>query len=117
MFNKFKFFISYDSLTFLSVISALCGCISIVIKVEGLDKNGWLNTTAAADYLKSSGETSLYGIAYGADDVEHAINTLHMAKEQWDRIIQFSKNKYITKFIEDINNFENNSNTIQTNFY
>lgn len=117
IFNKHKYFISYDSLTFLSVISALCGCISIVIKVEGLDKNGWLNTTAAADYLKSSGETTLYGIAYGADDVENAINTLHMAKEQWNRITQFSRDKYISKFIEDINNFENMTNTIQNNFY
>jgi len=117
IFKKYKFFISYDSLTFLSVISALCGCISIVIKVEGLDKNGWLNTTAAADYLKSSGENTLYGIAYGAGDVENAINTLHMAKEQWNRITQFSKDKYITKFIEDINNFENMTNTIKTNFY
>jgi hypothetical protein len=117
IFNKHKYFISYDSLTFLSVISALCGCISIVIKVEGLDKNGWLNTTAAADYLKSSGETTLYGIAYGADDVENAINTLHMAKEQWNRITQFSRDKYISKFIEDVNNWETNINTIQTNFY
>ncbi len=117
MFNKYKFFISYDSLTFLSVISALCGCISIVIKVDGLDKNGWLHTTAAADYLKASGETSLYGIAYGSDDVENAINTLNMAKEQWNRITQFSKDKYVTKIIEDVNNFENMTNTIKNNFY
>ena len=40
-----------------------------------------------------------------------------MAKEQWNRITQFSKDKYITKFIEDINNFENMPNTIKTNFY
>ena len=59
----------------------------------------------------------LYGIAYGADDIENAKNTLHMAKEQWNRITQFSKDKYITKFIEDINNFENMPNTIKTNFY
>ena len=117
IYNQHKYFISYDSLTFLSVISALCGCISIVIKVDGLDKNGWLNTTAAADYLKITGEPMLYGIAYGADDIENAKNTLHMAKEQWNRITQFSKDKYITKFIEDINNFENMPNTIKTNFY
>jgi hypothetical protein len=117
IFNNHKFFISYDSLTFLSVISALCGCISIVIKVDGLSKHDWLNTTAAAEYLQTSGETMLYGIAYGADDITNAINTLHMAKDQWTRIVQFSKEKYIDSFIYDINNWDNNVNTIQTNFF
>jgi type IV secretory pathway VirJ component len=59
----------------------------------------------------------LYGIAYGADDLPNAINTLHMAKEQWLKIIKFLKEKYITKFIDDINNWDNMINTIETNFY
>ena len=67
IFNNHKFFISYDSLTFLSVISALCGCVSIVVKVDGLSKQDWINTTAAAEYLRETGETTLYGIAYGGD--------------------------------------------------
>lgn len=117
IFNNHKYFISYDSLTFLSVISALCGCVSIVIKVNGLSKQDWLNTTAAAEYLKETGETMIYGIAYGADELENAINTLHMAKQQWYRIIEFGKLKYVTKFIDDINNWNNNINTIQNNFF
>ena len=32
IFNKYRYFISYDPLTFLSVIAALCGCVSIVKK-------------------------------------------------------------------------------------
>jgi hypothetical protein len=117
LFNKFKYFISYDSLTFLSAISAICGCISIIKKVDGLSKQSWLNTTAAAEYLKVNNEDMLYGIAYGADDLPNAINTLHMAKEQWLKIIKFLKEKYITKFIDDINNWDNMINTIETNFY
>jgi hypothetical protein len=117
IFNNHKFFISYDSLTFLSVISSLCGCVSIVIKVNGLSKQDWLNTTAAAEYLKETGETMLYGIAYGAEELENAINTLHMAKPQWDRIVQFGKLKHVTKIIDDINNWNNNINTIQNNFF
>ena len=116
IFNKHKYFISYDPLTFLSVIAALCGCISIIIKVDGLSKEDWLNTTAAAEYLRYSGENMLYGIAYGADDLTNAINSIHKVKEQWKRIIDFSKKKYICKFIEDINNWDNNLNTIETNF-
>jgi hypothetical protein len=117
IFNNHKFFISYDSLTFLSVVSALCGCISIVVKVDGLSKQDWLNTTAAAEYLQTSGENMLYGIAYGRDDINNAVNTLHMAKDQWTRIVQFSKDKYIKSFINDINDWDNNINTIQTNFF
>ena len=117
VFNNYKYFISYDSLTFLSVIAALCGCISIVIKVNGLSKQDWLDTTAAADYLRVTGEPMLYGIAYGADDINNAINTLHMTKYQWEKISQFSKDRYISSFINDINNWENNINTVQTNFY
>lgn len=117
IFNNHKYFVSYDSLTFLSVISALCGCISIVITVDGLSKQDWLNTTAATEYLKETGEQILYGIAYGRDDIQNAKNTLHMAKEQWNRIVQFGKEKYVNKFINDINNWDNNINTIQTNFF
>lgn len=117
IFNKYKYFISYDSLTFLSVIAALCGCISIVIKVDGLSKNDWLNTTAVAKYLEISNEKILFGIAYGADDLENAINTIHLAKEQWNRIVQYSKENYVLPFIDDINNWDNNINTINNNFF
>ncbi len=117
IFNKHKYFISYDPITFLSVIAALCGCISIVIKIDGVSKQEWLNMTAASEYLKYSGEDMLYGIAYGADDIENAINTIHLVKNQWENILSFSKNKYIKQFINDINDWQNNINTIQNNFY
>jgi hypothetical protein len=116
IFNNHKYFISYDSLTFLSVIAALCGCISIVKKIDGLSKQDWLNTQAAAEYLKVSGENMLYGIAYGAEEVEKASNTLHLVKEQWERIVQFSKDKYVASFIQDINDFPNMVNRVHNNF-
>ncbi len=115
-FNNYKFFISYDSITFLIIIAALCGCISIVKKVDGLSKKDWLNTYFLTEYLKETNET-LYGIAYGADDLDHAINTMHLVKDQWKRIVHFSKEKYVIRFIDDINNWDNMVNTIQTNFF
>lgn len=117
MFNNHKFFISYDSLTFLTIISALCGCVAVVIKVEGVLKQDWLNTTVAAEYLKESGEMMLYGIAYGAEDLQNAVDTIHLAKEQWDRIVSYSKEKYVANFIEDVNDWSSNTNTIQNEFY
>jgi hypothetical protein len=119
IFNNKKFFISYDSITFLSVIAALCGCISIVKKVDGLSKEDWLNTigASAVEYLKYSKEPGLYGIAYGGTDLDFATKTLHMAPDQWDRILKHSKDRYINNFVNDVNNWDLNINTIQNNFF
>jgi len=116
IFNKFKFFISYDPLTFLSMIAAMCGCISFVYKMNGLNKKEWLNTLACADYLQFSGE-DLYGVAYGADDLQFAIRTLHLVKPQWIRLQNYIKEKTLLPFIEDINHFENMTNTVETNYF
>lgn len=119
IFNNNKYFISYDSITFLTVIAALCGCISMVKKVDGLSKKYWLNTigASAVEYLKDSKEEGLYGVAYGADDLNFATKTLHLAKDQWSRIAKHSKDRYIKMLIHDINHWEENINTIQNNFY
>jgi hypothetical protein len=116
IFNNHKYFISYDSITFLIIIAALCGCISIVKKVDGLSKKDWLNTTVAAEYLKETNET-LYGIAYGADDLDHAINTMHLVKDQWKQIREFSKEKTIKPFLEDLKNIEGLENTVENNYF
>jgi hypothetical protein len=117
IFNRYKYFVSYDSITFLSIIAALCGCVSIIAKVDGLSKEDWINTTVAADYFKYSGEKILYGIAYGFEDIVNAENTIHLVKDQWTRITQFSRDKYIASFINDINNWDNNVNTLENNFF
>ena len=116
-FNKYEFFVSYDSNTFLTMIAAMCGCISIVYKVDNLSKSDWLKTTAAAEYLKNKGLDSLYGIAYGVEEIDHAKNTIHLAKKQWDEIINYNNQKTIVPFLIDINNFEKMKNTIQNNYF
>ena len=111
IFNKYSYFISYDPLTFLSIISAMCGCVSIVYKVENMSKLEWLKTTAVYPYLSYKNIDNLYGVAYGLEDIEYAKNTIHLVKEQWNDIQIFLKTKYLNSFIEDINNFENCKNT------
>ena len=49
-------------------------------------------------------------------DLQNAINTIHLAKEQWERIVKFTKEKYVVNFINDINNWDKNINTISRNF-
>jgi hypothetical protein len=117
IFNQYKWFISYDSLTFISIIAALCGCISVVKKVDGLSKRDWINTTAAAEYCKFKGINNLYGIAYGKEDMQFAQDTIHLAKEQWDEIVNFCKENTVKSFINDIEDFDKMENTIEKNYY
>lgn len=115
IFNKHKYFVSYDPLTFLSIIALLCGCISIVYPLEGIDKKTWIRNSCIGDFINNtSGE--LYGLAYGIDDLEYAENTIHLAETQFDGLKKYCIEKMIKPFLNDINNFENNNNTLKNNF-
>ena len=116
-FNKYKWFMCYDPLTFYIVIAALCGCIPVVYKINGLNKQEWIQTTAAAEYCKNKGIDNLYGIAYGQEDMEYAQNTIHLVKEQWNDILKFNKEKTIVPFLNDLETFENQKNTVESLFY
>jgi hypothetical protein len=58
--------------------------------------------TASYPYLKENNIDYLYGISYGTDDIEFARNTIHLAKEQWENILDFNKKKYFNSFLNDI---------------
>lgn len=120
IFNKRKIFISYDPLTFLNIIAAICGCVSVVIKVDGINTHEeWLKTTGVASYVKNKGITKLYGIAYGISEISWANETLHLVRQQWADILEYCKTQTILPFlkdIEDLNNLENAENTIQKIF-
>ena len=116
-FNKYKMFVSYDPLTFLTIMAAMCGCISVVYPLVGLTKLEWINKTAASEYLKSKGLDNLYGIAYGLEDIPYAMETIHLVKEQWDDIQNFNKEMSIVPFINDIHNFQNIQNTVESKYF
>jgi hypothetical protein len=117
-FNKYKYFISYDPLSFLTIISILCGCISIVYPMNKLSKLDWYKKTAVYEYMKSNNITQLYGIAYGnsIEEIEFADKTINLVKKQWDDILKFNL-QTIENFRNDINNFEKMNNTINNNFF
>jgi len=74
IFNECKYFVSYDLYTMYSVYAAMCGCISIVVPVDGLSKEAWIPEPERR-----------YGIAYGEDEIEFAIRTRNLMLEQLDR--------------------------------
>jgi hypothetical protein len=118
VFNKYKYFISYDPLTFLTIIATSCGCVSIVYPIDKINKISWLQTTAMIEYFDSINKYELYGVAYGnsPEEIKFAEDTIHLATEQWNNILAYYKNNHIINFIKDINNFENMQNTITNNF-
>jgi hypothetical protein len=117
IFNKYKYFISYDPFTFLSIIASLCGCISIIYPIEDVSKKEWLQKTALYEYLKYKNE-ELYGIAYGnsPEELDFAQKTIHLVKKQWDDI-KYYEYKLLINFVKDINNFDNMKNTVENNYY
>ena len=121
IFNKRQIFISYDPLTFLSIMAAMCGCVSVVIKIDGISNQyEWLKTTAAGAYVRDKGIERLYGIAYGIGEIGWASETLHLVSQQWNDILEYCKTNTILPFlkdIEDLNNLENTENTIQKIFF
>jgi hypothetical protein len=61
IFNHVEFCISYDMHTFLSVYAVMCGCKSIVMPLDGVEKNEWQPVEALR-----------YGLAYGMNDIANA---------------------------------------------
>ena len=118
IFNKKEIFICYDPLTFLSIIAAMCGCVSVVIKVEDIPTQlEWLQTTAVAQYVKENKIDKLYGVAYGLDEINWARLTLHLVEEQWIKITEFFKEKTVKPFLEDLKNIEGLENTVENNYF
>jgi hypothetical protein len=116
-FNTYEYFMCYDPITLLYVFSALCGCIPVIYKVDGLNKKDWINTTFFGEYCKYKNNYNIYGIAYGREEIELAKNTIHLFKEQWNEIVEFNKTTTLKSFINDIQNFDKMINTISNNYF
>ncbi|MDR1699136.1 MAG: hypothetical protein LBR75_04870 [Prevotellaceae bacterium] len=84
IFNRYEYCISYDPYTFYSQYAAMCGCISVVEPLQGIEKDEW----------QPKKELS-YGIAYGRTpaEIQYAKNTKckmeeHLASIEQENIKQ-----------------------------
>lgn len=77
IFNECDKFICYDSYTHYSTFATKCGCTSIVIPDEGVSKENWKPNVK-----------DTYGIAYGLNDIEYAIETKDKFLEYQNEIEQ-----------------------------
>jgi hypothetical protein len=120
-FNKYKYFVCYDPLTFLSIMSLLCGCITIIYPIEGISKKEWLNTTIFYEYMKDNNINDIYGLAYGIEDISYAEETISKAPKLINDIINNINNNYINLFLDDIEKILKKEitfeNTVKNNYY
>ena len=65
VFNRVEMCVSYDAYTMYSHFAALCGCISVIVPEPGVTKEAWYPDAR-----------DRYGLAYGFDDIPHALQTL-----------------------------------------
>jgi hypothetical protein len=95
IFKKSKYFISFDIYTAFSRFAALCGCISIVVPVKGVDEQTW-----------QPDPEKRYGISYGFDSIkiEQALASLNKLKSQI--LKEENDSEIIVRgFIEEVENF------------
>lgn len=84
-------FISYDTVTFMSLQAALCGCLSIVVPDDGMTAEKWREQISGTKY----------GIAYGFSDAEinHARETRHLVEPYLDAL-QAESQQQITGLLQ-----------------
>jgi hypothetical protein len=90
VFNTKEKFICYSNRTFIAILAALCGCTTIVIPTPGVNKKEW---SEGFPILK-------YGIAYGVEDIQWALESKKLVKSE---IIKLKQNSIIEaqSFIND----------------
>jgi len=114
IFNKYKLFISYDPLSFLSIIAAMCGCISVIYPVEGLSKRDYFKMTALHEYMIDKNINEIYGIAYGIkqSEIDYSRSTLHLVADQIKDIQNWMIEKNVKNFMHDLSNWNENNNNL-----
>jgi hypothetical protein len=92
--NKYEYFVTYDDATYYSIAAALCGCKSIILNPD---------PRITPDDFREGHSLFRHGVAYGWCDLNHAIMTRDLLKED---IIRAEKNSI--KEIKVLNDFWEN---------
>ena len=95
IFNRYKYFYSYDGFTFLLCIAALCGCIPIIVPFSGFTNIKQIHFD----------EYFVNGIAYGNSDdqILHAANTRGKVRES---LIELKNHNFDDDFKEMISSIK-----------
>jgi hypothetical protein len=92
-FQNKDYFLSFDPFTFISIIASLCGCTSVIKKIDSLTFNEWVN----------GDPFNKYGIAYGHDGIQYALETQHLLFQHITEMYNENTNNIIN-FLNSIEN-------------
>jgi hypothetical protein len=90
IFNQKEYFICYSHRSFTAALAALCGCLVIVIPYDDTSKEYWIENFP----------TFKYGISYGIDNTQWALDTKHLVTENI-KSIQNQGIESIKLFVDD----------------
>ena len=79
-FNKHEYFICYDQLSFWPQTAALCGCKVIIMNVKD-NPNAYYDYNTTSEEYRLENPLKKYGVAFGFDDLQHAIDTQHLVED------------------------------------
>lgn len=90
VFNEHKYFLTFDNNSFYTITAGLCGCIPIV-----------LNDTkySSPEEFREKNPLFQYGIAYGMNDIDWALNTHHLLLQNIN-LMDREYNKSVDNFIK-----------------
>ena len=102
LFNRKKYFYSYDTFSMYIIYAGLCGCIPIVRKIENMNKKDWLINYGPMGFSLTN-EDNFPGIAYGIEDIPYAEKTIDQFTDFYYKCKKYE--------IKTVNNFINNVST------
>jgi len=98
VFNRHEIFFTYNTQTFISVLAALCGCISVVIPHPTGGGAHPPELATKENFLRTPHFQS--GIAYGFDDIQQSIDTLPNVKNNLENCLD-NNTKQLQQFIDN----------------
>jgi hypothetical protein len=110
---KYEYFVSYDPLTYLTVLAAMSGTVSIVYPVAGQTKEQWSMGSFLGPYLHDTGNTVIPGVAYGWTDSEisFARKTMHQLRPFLVDMKRWGVETTVARFARDCYRYKNGSRT------
>lgn len=102
-YQRGRILYSYDPYTFHFIISALCGCVSVVRPIEGVSRDEWAKQLPSSnDFLPTENGSAFWpGIAYGIEDLDLAFDTIDLLPLVFQKTANASKNTVI-EFLEKV---------------
>jgi hypothetical protein len=93
VFNECTHCYFYDAHTMYATYAALCGCIPIIVPLPGVSKEQWIPE-----------EELRFGLAYGEDDIPHALDTRDLLIARMDHDEELN-NESVRHFVTVVRDF------------